>query len=272
MKTFSLLIALVLKAALCVTVSAQEIAPSSLAGKSAVVVISSGGGSFAAIGGYRIAFSLTNLTYTVSPLSTTVLPSAGTYSYAKLTAQTARITLTDPRVGSTIAQNLIFSSSSSATYSISSTLGVQAGTLVFENPPVAASSRYGFLNMSTRAQVPAGAEVISGLVIDCSCRVLIRVAGPALAAFGVNGTLPNPKLSLILGKTAVTANDDWASTISGFDAVSEAGAKAGAFPFMFGSKDAALVADLSAGNYTCVITGDLGTSGEVLLEVYRVPQ
>ena len=70
----------------------------------------------------------------------------------------------------------------------------------------------------------------------------------------------------------ITAIDDWSSTVSGYDSVHEAELKTGAFPFVFGSRDAAIVLDLNAGNYTCIITGDPGTSGEVLVEVYRVPR
>jgi hypothetical protein len=125
--------------------------------------------------------------------------------------------------------------------------------------------------MSVRAQVLGPSPVISGLVVDSPCRVLVRVAGPALTAFGVSGTLANPRLSLMAGNTAIVTNDDWSSSISSYDAVREAGTKAGAFPFLFGSKDAGFVVDLTAGNYSCIISGDPGTTGEVLLEVYRVP-
>jgi hypothetical protein len=271
MKTFSCFV-VILVATQGAMMRAQEIAPASLAGRSAVVVISSGSGSFAAIGGYRISFSAANATYAVSPLSTTVLPSAGTYSYVKTEANAGRITITDSSGGGAVAQNLVFSSPTSAVYSISSALGAQTGTVVFEQVSPSGPAAIGLVNMSVRAQVLANSQVIPGLVVDSPCRVLIRVAGPGLAGFGVSGTLPNPKLSLMAGNTAILSNDDWASTISNHDAVREAGEKAGAFPFTFGSKDAGLVADLSAGNYTCVVSGDAGTSGEVLLEVYRVPR
>jgi hypothetical protein len=271
MQAKSLFLAFALTSLRCF-VQAQDTAPISLTGKSAVVVISSGTGNFATVGGYRISFSLTNATYTVSPLSMTVSPSAGTYSYSKTNSNTARITFIDPSVGGAVVQNLVFTSPVSATYTIPGSLGSQAGTLVLEalsgTSPVCA----GLVNMSVRAQVLESSRVISGLVVDSPCRVLVRVAGPALTGFGVRGTLSNPKLALMAGNTTIIANDDWASTISNYDSVLDAGTKAGAFPFPFGSKDAAVVVDLTAGNYTCTISGDPGTSGEVLLEVYRLPQ
>lgn len=270
MKTL-LLVSAIFSAA-CTAAQAQDTAPVSLAGKTGVAVISSGSGNFAVIGGYRISFSASNSTYTVSPLSSTVNPGAGTYTYAKTGANTGRITVTDTAVGAAVAQTLVFTSQTTATYSITSSFGSQTGTFVLENVTAAASGGAGLSNMSVRAMVPSGGQIIPGLVLDAPTKVLVRVAGPALANFGVGGTLPNPKLTVMSGNTAVATNDDWSSTSVNQASVADAGAKTGAFGFAVGSRDAAVVVDLNAGNYTCIITGDTGTSGEVILEVYRVPQ
>jgi hypothetical protein len=165
---------------------------------------------------------------------------------------------------------LVFTSPTTASYSIASVLGNQTGTFVLENVTVVGGGGTGggMLNMSVRAVVPNGSQIIPGLVLESATRVLVRVGGPALAAFGVSGTLPNPKLSVFSGSNVIASNDDWSSNQS---AVLDAGTKAGAFPFATGSRDAAIVLDLNAGSYTFVVTGDAGTSGEVLLEVYRVP-
>lgn len=251
---------------------AQDTAPASLAGKTAVAVISSGGGVFAPIGGYRISFSAGSATYSVTPLSVTVEPGAGTYTYAKTGPNTARLSVTDTAVGAAIAQTLVFTSPTTAAYTISSAFGSQAGTVVFENITTTISAGAGLSNMSVRAVVPVGSQIIPGLVLDSRSRVLLRVAGPTLATFNVPGTLPNPKLTVMSGSTVVATNDDWSSTSSNQAAVQDAANKTGAFGFIVGSRDAALVLDLNAGNYTCVISGDAGTSGEVILEVYRVPQ
>ena len=102
---------------------------------------------------------------------------------------------------------------------------------------------------------------------------VIRVAGPALAAFGVPGTLANPKFSVRASSDSslIAANDDWTSTTSNQAAVQTAQSSTGAFPFPVGSRDAAVVLDLPRGGYTAAITGDAGTSGEVIMEVYLVP-
>jgi hypothetical protein len=245
----------------------QDTAPTSIAGKTAVCVISSGSGAFAPIGGFRISFSATAATYTISPLSSTVAPSGGTYSYVKSTPNSARILLNDTALGLSLTQALVFTSATTASYTVSNSLGTQSGTLVFEEITViSGSSGAGFVNMSVRAIVPSGSQVIPGLVLDAPTRVLVRVAGPALAAFGVSGTLANPKFAVFSGNTQITSNDDWSATADMVDATR----RAGAFPFQNGSRDSALVLDLAAGSYTVVITGDAGTSGEVLLEVYRV--
>ena len=252
---------------------AQDTAPTSLAGKSGIVVISGGSGAFANVGGYRITF--TSTTYTIAPLSSQVNPGAGTYSYSKVNANTAAIAINDTNTGLSASQALVFSSASTASFNISSAVGSQQGTFVLEGvtattpPPTTVLA--GLSNMSVRAAVPANGQIIPGIVLDQPCRVLVRVAGPALAAFGVPGTLPNPKVFLYSGQNVVASNDDWSSTPTNQTAVQSAVTKSGAFAFTAGSKDAALVADLAAGSYTCVIVGDTGTTGEVLLEVYRVP-
>ena len=250
---------------------AQDTAPVTISGKTAVVVISSGTGNFSAVGGYRVSFSATNATYTVTPLSSTVLPGAGVYTYSKTGANTGRLTVTDSSVGVGVAQTIVFTSLTTGTYSVSSTFGTQTGTLVWENvTAISGSSGSGLSNMSVRAVVPVGSQIIPGLVLDSPSRVLIRVAGPALANFGVSGTLSNPKFSVLSGQNVVATNDDWSSTAQNQSEVTAAVVRTGAFAFAPGSRDAAVVVDLNAGNYTCIITGATGTTGEVILEVYRV--
>jgi hypothetical protein len=147
-----------------------------------------------------------------------------------------------------------------------------SSTVLLHRATAAAAADRGMINLSMRALLPANGQIIPGLVLDSPCRVLIRVAGPALRGFGVTNPLPNPKVSLMAGTTPILTNDDWAGSSTNYDAVRAAATASGAFPFEFGSRDAALVADLPAGNYTCVISGDADSSGEVMVEVYRVPQ
>jgi outer membrane protein assembly factor BamB len=98
--------------------------------------------------------------------------------------------------------------------------------------------------------------------------VLIRAIGPALAAFGVDGAVADPKLELFdSSSTTIAANDDW----SGTAALTSAFTRVGAFALEASSKDAALVVTLPPGNYTAQVTGADNTTGIALVEVYEVP-
>ena len=252
---------------------AQGVSPDAMAGLTAIGVVTSGNGFFASIGAFRIALDRTGTGFSLVPLTTTVAPGAGSYTYTKTGTNTARIVLTDVVVRIGVPYVLTFTSQTSATYSATTGIGNQTGLLVLENGVLQSSaSTAGFVNMSVRAVVPLNGQIIPGLVLDAPTRVLVRVAGPALAGFNVAGTLANPRLTVMAGNNALASNDDWSATITNQTAVQDAGEKTGAFAFTPGSRDAALVVDLAAGAYTCIISGDTGSDGEVLLEVYRVPR
>lgn len=138
----------------------------------------------------------------------------------------------------------------------------------------AASPTARLVNASTRAFVGTGESVlIPGFVISGSgtVRLLIRAAGPALAAFGVTGALADPQISLFssLSPTALATNDNWSSATNA-GAIAAAAASAGAFTFSSGSRDAALLVDLSAGSYTATVSGVGATTGTALVELYAV--
>ena len=122
------------------------------------------------------------------------------------------------------------------------------------------------INLSSRAKVGTGESVlITGFVIGGtdSKKVLIRAAGPALSAFGLASTLPNPAIKIYQGSNLIAQNDDWnkddAAEIS----------RLGAFAFTAGSKDAALLTTLAPGSYTAQITDPSGTgTGVALAEIY----
>jgi hypothetical protein len=252
------------------TAFAQGFAPPELRGISALGLITSGNGAFAAIGGFRLTLDRTGTGFALAPLTSTVGVWAGGYTYTKTGLNTGVVTLTDVVLRVGIPYAVTFYTPTAATFTVSTVLGNQTGYMLLEINTQAAPA--GLSNMSVRAVVPAGGAVIPGLVLDAQTRVLVRVAGPALAAFGVAGTLANPKFVLQSGPLNYAQSDDWSDTAANQAAVQAAGAAVGAFPFAVGSKDAAAVVDLPAGNYTCLITGDAGTSGEILLEVYRVPR
>lgn len=122
------------------------------------------------------------------------------------------------------------------------------------------------INIATRAKVGGSAGTpIAGFVLSGKGQksMLIRAVGPTLSAFKVAGALADPRLALINGNASIAANDNWLAT----DATRML--SAGAFPLSGGSKDAALIADLSSGSYTTPVTAtDATSSGIVLIEVY----
>ncbi len=128
------------------------------------------------------------------------------------------------------------------------------------------------INASARAFVGTGDDVlIPGFVIagEGSVRVIVRAIGPGLAAFGVPGTLADPQITLYSGSMAIATNDDWGNASNAAD-IASVSAQAGAFSLPAGSKDAVLLASLSAGAYTAVVRGAGGTTGTALVELYLV--
>jgi 5'-nucleotidase len=130
------------------------------------------------------------------------------------------------------------------------------------------------VNISTRAFVGVGAAVqITGFMISgpFSKTVLIRASGPALAAFGIAGALPDPVVALYdSSNRLVASNDNWSANAIEGTAIAAAAETVGAFPWPLGSKDAALIAKVAAGTYTVVVRGVTGDSGISLVEVYDV--
>ena len=127
------------------------------------------------------------------------------------------------------------------------------------------------VNISTRVQVGSGSGIlIAGFVIGGSSArtMLIRASGPALAAFGVPGTLPDPKLSLYSGTTLLDGNNGWGGSAE----ISNTAAAVGAFGWSSAtSNDSAILVTLPPGAYTAQIAGASGDTGVALIEVYEVP-
>jgi hypothetical protein len=98
--------------------------------------------------------------------------------------------------------------------------------------------------------------------------VLIRAVGPTLGAapFNVGGVVADPQLAVFLGSTQIAANDNW----GGGGPLSAAFIQVGAFALPANSRDAAVLATLSPGNYTVQVSGVASTTGVALVEVYEV--
>lgn len=127
------------------------------------------------------------------------------------------------------------------------------------------------VNISARVQVGTGGNIlIAGFAIggSTSRTVLIRASGPALAGFGVGGTLPDPMLQLLSGSTVLESKSAW----GGNPQISAAAASVGAFAWSSGSsKDSAILVTLPPGPYTAQVSGASGDTGVALVEVYEVP-
>jgi hypothetical protein len=127
------------------------------------------------------------------------------------------------------------------------------------------------VNLSTRGWVsPAWPPMIAGLVVQGPRGMLLRGAGPALAAQGVApaNVLAQPRLFLIgAGGVQLAQATRWSGS-SAEGLLRSTAAQVGAFPFAEGSNDAALTQSSPGGLYSLLIDGADGGEGIALAEVY----
>ncbi|MBL9201053.1 MAG: hypothetical protein JNL39_11130 [Opitutaceae bacterium] len=149
---------------------------------------------------------------------------------------------------------------------------VSAGGRLTIGAPVPEVARIG--NLSIRTRAGTGAQtlivgfVVGGAGTSGAKPLLVRGVGPALAAFGVGGTLADPRLEIYSGGTApvrLFENDNWNAA----DAATMA--SVGAFALTAGSRDAALYnGSLDPAVYSAQLSGVGGTTGVALAEIYDV--
>lgn len=147
--------------------------------------------------------------------------------------------------------------------------GPEGGVALVEVYDPTASPQSKIVNLSALAPVGAGEAVMIGgfsLSGTGSKRLLIRALGPQLERFGVTDALADPMLELFEnGAVLIAENDDWDADLA------PAFLAAGAPELPPGSRDAAVVVTLAAGNsYTVVVRSVTGTTGEALLEIYEL--
>lgn len=128
------------------------------------------------------------------------------------------------------------------------------------------------INVSALVDVALNQDLTVGFVIagQTARTVLVRGAGPALARFGVSGTMRDPRLELFDNSTgqSIGRNDDWAGALE----LGNAAQTVGAFPLGSGvAKDAALLVTLPPGQYSARLAGASGVGGKAIVEVYEVP-
>ncbi len=127
------------------------------------------------------------------------------------------------------------------------------------------------INASARMNVTSGQGIlIAGFVIagNIPQTVLIRGIGPALAAFGIAGVMPDPQIIVYSGTAQLAANAGWGTGSSTAAQISAAAAQVGAFPLPSGSQDAALIITLQPGTYSVLVTSVSSTAGVALVELY----
>ena len=144
--------------------------------------------------------------------------------------------------------------------------------LSFSVLPIHAAEPSHIVSLSARGQVGTGQDVlIGGFVIAGTApkQVLLRVAGPALASFGVTSSLSATKVAVFAGGREIASNQGGASASS--TEIAQAVAKLGTFPFPANSLNSALLLTLAPGAYTAVVSSTDGSRGVSLLEVYELP-
>jgi hypothetical protein len=109
--------------------------------------------------------------------------------------------------------------------------------------------------------------------------LLIRGVGPSLSTVGFPAAacIPATRIQLFSGSSVIACNQGWASAADGGTAASSGAAQVGAFPLVNwsgGGGDSALVAALSPGNYSVVLSPASGIAASFqsdhagLVEVY----
>ncbi len=141
------------------------------------------------------------------------------------------------------------------------------------NRSAALTPRPRLANLSSRGFIGTGENIlIAGIVVNDTAgkNYLARAVGPALTGFGVTGALAQPVLRILDAQGRELARNSGWETSPDADDIPDFTKAVGAFPFAKGSKDAALLAHLPAGQFTLQISSaDTGT-GVGLAELYEL--
>lgn len=138
-----------------------------------------------------------------------------------------------------------------------------SGTAVVEVYDLDSASDSKLANISTRASVQGGDNVlIGGLIVvgAPSADVVVRAIGPSLT---VPNAMADPTLELRDGSgTLIGSNDNWRSTQQ--TAIINTGVAPAS------DAEAAIVTSFSPGSYTAIVRGANGTTGVAVVEVYQL--
>jgi N-acetylneuraminic acid mutarotase len=127
---------------------------------------------------------------------------------------------------------------------------------------IISSPSSGFANIATRNRIETGDKILIGGFIVTGTgtkRILVRAVGPSVP---VPGTIGNPRVELFNASgQSMAVNDDWKSAPNVGEIVDSTLAPRN-------DLEAAILATVSPGNYTAVVSGVNGATGVGLVEVY----
>ena len=123
------------------------------------------------------------------------------------------------------------------------------------------------VNISTRMRVGIGNDVlIGGFIIQGNQpkKVVLRALGPSLGSNGVTGALQDPMIELRDGTGAIVdSNDNWQQSADAGEITADSIAPSD-------PREAAILALLTPGNYTVIVSGVNNTTGIGLVESYAL--
>ena len=125
-------------------------------------------------------------------------------------------------------------------------------------------------NVSTRGFVGTGDNaMIGGVIIGPNggpdATLVVRAIGPTLGDFGVTGSLADPTLALHNSDgTLIASSNDWQDDPGQAADIEAAGLAPG------DPRESAIYITAPTGSYTAIVTGNNGTTGVALVEIYDV--
>ncbi len=188
-------------------------------------------------------------------------PNGSTTINWRLYSGPAAVQLSNPN---TATANVSFSVAGTYTFMVSVTDNIHA--IAYDAVVIKVMPHVRMANISTRAAVgTAQNAAIAGFIINGESpkRVLVRALGPSLTPFGVTGALNDPMLDLRDGTgNQLATNDNWK------DSQEQAIVDTGLAPA--NDSESAILATLTPGNYTAIMSGKDNTTGIGLVEVYEL--
>lgn len=195
--------------------------------------------------------------------------SAGTYTYSlEENGETATLALTDAEDGLERVYELGFIYEDFP--DLAAILPFELSLSSFNFQPI--ERILPLSNVSIRINVHPSEIGILGFVVEKRSFALVRAVGPALSNFDVSPILEDPNLTVFdSDENIVAEQDDWEINVVPKEVIESVSEFTGAFGLSPGSKDSAYLDYFEPGVYTAHCRNNSENAGEVLLEVYVLP-